>query len=211
MKAFLIFCFASTLAIAMEPQPPTIKPHKCCPTLFGRIEKGKQLRTQAEIVQWLMRVVRCEPDAFTQFLCSKEQTADLDDAEETISIQKDLLKRMLVYAYYANNGSMEDTLDILAKISKKDRELDQISITKKDWYHRLLVHIPWTEQRDHTSCYPLLIKNKVIFLKMDFNSCIHIQKEIKSCNEHPHIATPLTDTDQISHEFNKLISLTKIR
>lgn len=210
MKAFLIFCFASTLAIAMEPHAPTIKPHKCCPTLFGRIEKQEQLRTQAEIVQWIMRVGCCEPDAFTEFLCSKEQSADLDDVEETVSIQKDLLKRMLVYVYHAHNSSRLDAIDILAKISKKDRELNQISITKKDWYHRLLVHIPWTGQRDHNSCYPLLIKNKIIFLKMDFNSCIHIQKEINPCHEHARIATPLTDTDQILHEFNKLISLTKI-
>lgn len=187
------------------------KPHQCCQDLFGKVESSvRTFESRAEVAKWLLRAANAESDTFTQFLCSKEQTADLDDVEEAVFIEKDLLKRMLVYVYQAHNSSQLDALDILAKISKKDFELNQIAITKKDWYHRLLVHIPWTGQRDHNSCYPLLIKNKVIFLKIDFNSCIHIQKEIKPCHEHARIATPLTDADQISQEFNKMISLTKI-
>lgn len=184
--------------------------HTCCPNLFGGVGTFRQHKTKKETIGWCMKTMRCEPQTFTQYLCSKEQTVAFDDLEKVISIQKDLFKRMLVYVYCANNGSQCDATDIIAKLSKIDFELNQIAVTKKDWYHRLLPYIPWTGQRDHGSCYPLMIQDKVVFLHMDFGSCIHKQTNIQPCNQHVRLASPLTDSHEITQEFNKLVALTKI-
>ena len=155
-------------------------------------------------------MARCAPDTFIQFLCSKAETKDFDDAVPAISIQKDLFKRLMLFVYHKNDVGLEDAAALFSKISQHvDANPNQIALTKKDWYYHLLPHIPWTGQRDHNSCYPLLIKDKIVFLKTNANSCIHSQEIIERCNQHENLASALTDTDQITKEFNDLL-LTKI-
>jgi hypothetical protein len=166
MKAFFAFCIASTFAVAMEPQVITNRPHECCPALFGKGGIEPHLPTQTQAVQWVLRAANWEHATFTQFVCSKEQTADCDDIQEVVSIEKDLLKRMLVYNYYTNADAQTNALEILSRVLREIRtdNLNPVLITKKDWYHRLLAYVPWNGQRESGTCYPLLIKNRSKFL-----------------------------------------------
>lgn len=207
MKMLLIFGLVSTFAVTMEPHATRMRPHGCCPNSFGVVQ-GNGPKTKQEGMQLALRAFACEHDSFTQYLCSQEQTVHLDDCELAITIQKDLFKRMLVHVYLVNASGMSSATEIIGKILQKyiDPHAQQVAITKKDWYYRLLAYIPFNGVMDH-GCLPVLIKNKVFFLKI--KSCIHTQTDIQPCydNAHRRALTPVTDSNQIAREFSKLIEL----
>lgn len=213
LRLTLTILFFSISLRAMEPQVTIIRPHQCCPDSFGKVEIVRGPKTQQEAAQWAMRAFVCAPDTFTQYLCSQEQTINFDDWKHAITIQKDLFKRMLVHAYSANASGRYSASEIVYKILQESINLntEQVAVTKKDWYHRLLAHIPFNGIMDH-GCHPLLIKNKVFFLKMIVHECIHTLAVIQPCNDNAHrrAITPVTDGEQIEKEFNNLLLTAKI-
>lgn len=208
--ALIILIFSMSIG-AMESPDMVIRPYRCCPDSFGKVEKKKPVRTREEVVQWALRVIKCELDTFDKHLCNSEQTVDCDDSECAITVQNDLFKRMLVHVYHSNAGR-RGASEIVDRIMQKliDPNTENVAITKKDLYHRLLSFISWNGLEDHGTCFPLLIKNKIFFLKI--KSCIHKQTAIQACSDsvHRRITGNVTDSDQIAQEFNKLLALTKI-
>ena len=206
----LLGCQEVELGVPIEMMDlRVISPYRCCPNSFGKVSKKRQAGTKHEEAQRAFRVIRCELDTFDGYVCDSKQTVDCDDIEIIITIENTLFKRMLVHTYYSNKGR-NGASEIIDKVARKliNPNDAHIGITKKDWYHRLLPSIPWNGLEDHHTCFPLLLKNKIFFLKID--SCVHQQTEIKVCNEHTRVTTPITDGDQIQQEFNKLLALTKI-
>lgn len=193
----------------MESPETVIQAYSCCSDSFGKVLPKKPAMTRDEAIRYVMRLMAGDLVTFDAYICSSSQTINYDDVDNVITIPKDLFKRMVIHVCHSNISSSSGS-EIISKILEQtiDCNTEQVAVTKKDWYYRLLAHIPWNGQKECHTCLPLLINQKIFLLKMD--SCIHKQKEIKICDQHARLASPITDGDQIAEEFNKLIASKKL-
>jgi hypothetical protein len=107
---------------------------------------------------------------FDKFLCYAHQTQNLDDSEYNLFVPRPLFMALFVQASKSSHVQSDNITALVQKIKNNQIDLSagRLTLTKKDFFHRLLLHIPWNGMTLESlpEQYPVLLQGSVCNLML---------------------------------------------